>query len=143
MITRTRLIAAAASTLALLLCVLPLPAQTVRPANPPTRGLKTLPEVTDLTFHKQVTTSPTATVIVFSGDDDATSVAQNTVLADLADSYAGRVNFVHARLVRAPGDGGFSAPDAIHNLAAAARLHFVPTLLFVSNNHCNTVSSVG
>jgi thioredoxin-like negative regulator of GroEL len=142
MTTKIRSLALSAVSLALLLTASQVPAQTVRPASPPARSLNPLPEVTDLNFHKVVTKSTTATVIIFSGDDDVTSVSQNSILADLADSYTGRVNFVHAILKR-DADGHFAAPDAIKNMVAAARVHYVPTVLFVSNDHCNTVTSFG
>jgi PDZ domain len=143
MTIKIRALAFSAVSLALLLTASQVPAQTVRPANPPARSLNPLPEVTDLNIHKIVTKSTTATVIIFSGDDDAMSVAQNSILADLAGSYNGRVNFVHAILKRGADGKGFAAPDAIKNMVSAARVHYVPTLLFVSNNHCNTVTSFG
>jgi PDZ domain len=142
MTTKIRALALSAVSLALLLTASQVPAQTVRPASPPARSLNPLPEVTDLNFHSTVTKSTTATVIVFSGDDDVMSVTQNSILADLAGSYSGRVNFVHAGLKRGPDGKSFAAPDTIKNMVAAARVHYVPTLLFVSNN-CNTFTSVG
>ena len=143
MMPKFRTFVLAAAALSMLLKVGSASAQLVPSANPPARSLNPLPEITDINFHDRVTKSPTATVIVFSGDDDTASVAQNTILSELADSYAGRVSFVHARLVRNAGGDGMAIPKAIANIAQAARLRFVPTLLFVSNNNCNTVTSVG